>query len=299
MAAMSRDLDVAPHLGLIETEERGDIYQYVCNAVQEEINRIMCDRSHKFYGYAERWHNSGLMSRTLTKKPVMTRAYAATLYGIKEGVKDYVLGEEKADAFNELILECNWMGELIWNTMNKVISGPMAVMDYFQEVAKAIGKSGRAVEWITPSKNSCYYSPRKVKKKSLKISINRRQVSFAMQEPTEDVNARKLVSSIAPNIVHSFDASHLVLTTLKAYQEGVNDFAFVHDSFGTYFDGADLILKAAKEAWIDIYSENQLDRMYEEWCLLYPECDIPHWQEYIKMGELDAWGVENSDFFFA
>jgi len=123
--------------------------------------------------------------------------------------------------------------------------------------------------------------------------------TFVIKHSTDEINWNKLASSIAPNIVHSFDSSHLILTTNRCLSEGIDEFAFVHDSFATYPDKTEELLNCTKEAWIDMYSVNHLQRLYEEWCLIYPMCDIPHYTDYISMGDLNIEDVTGSDFFFA
>lgn len=298
LAAISLDSEVSPHLGLIDTEERGDIYQFVCDGVIRKIEAIL-NKQGKNHEWANHWKDSGLLTRKLTKKPVMTRSYSATLYGIKEGVREFILSEEKADCFEDLILESNWMGKLIWDTMNAEISGPMAVMEYFQKVAEVIGKAGKPLKWFAPSGMYCHYAPRKQKPVRIKVRINMKQKLYQMLESTDVINGAKLTSSVAPNIVHSFDASHLVMTTNRCLEKGVKDFAFVHDSFGTHPDAVADLLECTKEAWIEMYDQNQLERLYQEWCLSYPECEIPHWRGSVNMGTLNIEDVRNSDFFFA
>lgn len=298
LCALTNDDKVAPHVGLVETYEGGDIYQFVCDAVMKVVEQFKETGNETEQLWATQWLDSELINRSLTKKPVMTRSYAATLYGIKDGVKDHVLKEGKETLFNELILESNWMGQIIWDTMNEELKGPMLVMEYFKKVAKVVGEANKPLWWTTPSGMRCYYGPRKTKTKNLQININRRTKNYTLNTPTDDINKAKLQSSIAPNIIHSFDASHLIMTTIQAMSKGIQDFAYVHDSFGVKPDQVTPLLESIRRAWIDIYSTNQLERLYEEWVEMYPECDIPDWKMYVETGSLDAREVLKSDFFF-
>lgn len=66
LTAITKDEQVAPHVGLVYTEERGDVYQYVCDATIKQITG-----TGKF---SDEWISSGLMTRSLPKTPVMTRS---------------------------------------------------------------------------------------------------------------------------------------------------------------------------------------------------------------------------------
>ena len=299
LTALSRDEKIAPHVGLVPTEKKGDIYTYVCNGVMADVERILrAGESHSSYQYAKEWKSSGLINRKLTKKPVMTRSYAATLFGIKDGVKETILDNKKEEHFTDLIPSANYMGQSIWETMDKELYGAMAVMEWFKAVAKAIGKVQRPLTWTTPSGMLCYYAPRKMKSKSYNIVHNRKQTAYRVLQPTADIDGKKLSSSIAPNIIHSFDASHLVLTTNRCYSKGIKDFAFVHDSFGTHPDDAQLLLDITKQTFIDMYSEDYLAKLESEFKETYPDADIPPVDSFIKYGTYNPEQLKESDYFF-
>jgi hypothetical protein len=62
---------VAPHVGLIYTPERGDVYNYVL----DETIKIITGTG----DLASEWLSSGLMTRALPKLPVMTRSLIGVL----------------------------------------------------------------------------------------------------------------------------------------------------------------------------------------------------------------------------
>ncbi len=299
LTALSRDEKIAPHVGLVPTEKKGDIYTYVCNGVSDEVERILrAGEAHDYYLYAKEWKSSGLINRKLTKKPVMTRSYAATLYGIKEGVKETILDGKKEEHFTDLVPSANYMGQSIWETMDKELYGAMAVMEWFKGVAKSIAKVGKPLTWSTPSGMQCYYAPRKMKSKAYNIVHNRKQTNYRVLQPTSDIDGKKLTSSIAPNIIHSFDASHLVLTTNACYDHGIKDFAFVHDSFGTHPDDAQLLLDLTKETFIQTYSTDYLTALENEFKVNYPTAEIPTVSSYVNYGDYSVEQLRESDYFF-
>lgn len=228
----------------------------------------------------------------------MTKSYSATLYGIKDGVKETILDSHKEEHFSELVPASNYMGQLLWETMDKVLYGAVTTMEWFKAVAKAIGKVDKPLTWTTPSNMSCYYAPRKMKSKAYTVMHNRKKSAYRMLEATPEIDGKKLTSSIAPNIIHSFDASHLVLTANLCLEKGIKDFAFVHDSFGTHPDDAQLLLDITKETFIQIYSQDHLTRLEEEFKLNYPEAEIPSVSEFVSYGSYTVDSVKESDYFF-
>ena len=119
-----------------------------------------------------------------------------------------------------------------------------------------------------------------------------------MLQATSDIDGKKLASSIAPNIIHSFDASHLVLTTNACYNRGIRDFAFVHDSFGTHPDDAQLLLDLTKETFIETYSSDYLSKLEYEFNETYPDAEIPPVSKFVNYGDYNVDQVKESDYFF-
>ena len=80
----------------------------------------------------------------------------------------------------------------------------------------------------------------------LKLSINEEQ-------PEVDKKAQK--QGISPNFVHSLDGCHLRLTVVRALQEGITDFALVHDSFGVHAADTPRFFQIIREALVEMYEE--------------------------------------------
>jgi len=166
LCALTKDESIAKDLGLVPTEERGDIYGFVAKEVIADLTVLEGKPKHKNHDLAVTWLKSDLIDRNFLKAPVMTRSYAATLYGIKQGVQRYVKKAGKERLFEDLQGDCDFMGKKIWDVMDKCLARPMSVMNYFQAVAKTIGKSGQPLRWTTPTGMSCYHAPRKQKPKN-------------------------------------------------------------------------------------------------------------------------------------
>ena len=58
---------------------------------------------------------------------------------------------------------------------------------------------------------------------------------------------------MAPNFVHSMDASHLQLTVNRAAEAKISNFAMIHDSYGTSLAKAGLLFRLIRECFIEMY----------------------------------------------
>jgi DNA-directed RNA polymerase len=299
LAAITRDHIVAPHVGLVKTVERGDVYGYVCNSVIDHLKGMDLPISRE-------WLSSGLLDRKITKTPVMTRSYGAKLYGIKEGVNEFIIENEMEDHFSDTFKAGNWMGEVIWDSMSDSLRGPMAFMEWVQTCAGIIASVNLPLIWDNPAGMQCIQSPKVMKPKRVEVRLNGKLTTYQMITPTNKINSSKMMSGSSPNIIHSCDASHLSITTNRCEDHGIEDFAMVHDSFGCKPDDAPILLREAKEAWVDIYSQNWPEKWYQQWVAYLREngfyeaaAELPHYTDFFEMGDLDAKSVRDSDFFFA
>ena len=305
LAALTRDHLVAPHVGLIWTPERGDVYGYVNNDVIERITPLGCRMS-------DEWLRSELMTRSLTKTPVMTRSYGATIYGIKDGCKEFIEDQGKSAHFEDLFKSGNWMGERIWESMEGSLAGPMSFMEWAQKCAGIMAKANLPLPWTNPALAQCMQSPFETKRKEIKVKINGQAQSYYIMKHTNKIARAKAESSSSPNMIHSCDGSHLIGTTNHCVAKGIRDFAMVHDSFGTIPDHAEGLLDSTKDAWVEQYSEDWILRWYHEWVEFAiskgkPEvaAALPHpYKEdedgkFVIVGTLNIEDVRKSDFFFA
>jgi DNA-directed RNA polymerase len=68
--------------------------------------------------------------------------------------------------------------------------------------------------------------------------------SVMVAKETEDlpINCSKQKSAFPPNFVHSLDATHMLLTSLRMKESGLH-FAAVHDSYWTHAADVDVMRK--------------------------------------------------------
>jgi DNA-directed RNA polymerase len=96
------------------------------------------------------------------------------------------------------------------------------------------------------------------------------------------------------------DASHLQLTVNKCLNEGIADFAFIHDSYATHAANTDQLAYLLREAFIEQYGQyDVLENFYKEILQQLPPelaLEIP---PVPPKGKLDLEAVRKSKYFFA
>jgi DNA-directed RNA polymerase len=90
----------------------------------------------------------------------------------------------------------------------------------------------------------------------------------------------------APNVIHSLDAAHLAMTTVRC------DFPIttIHDSYGCLLADMPKLYRIVRETFVELYQDNPL----------YPIIDkIDGDLTYVDMGDLDVNLILESEYAFA
>ena len=95
--------------------------------------------------------------------------------------------------------------------------------------------------------------------------------------------------------MHSLDSSVLIKTVNLAKEKGIKNYTFVHDSFGTSPGHVDILNESIREAFVDMYKEDLLGKLYEE-LKQQSGLDLP---PPPALGNLDLNLVKESKYFFA
>ena len=128
---------------------------------------------------------------------------------------------------------------------------------------------------------------------------------------TGKLSASKMASAVAPDLVHSLDATLLMMTVEKAHANGVNKFKLVHDSFGTTAANIPKLNLAIREAAVEMSQGNY----FQEWAVEVTQSDnweeckskVNDWkgeEDYISdsdvaQGDLDLECIMNSEHIFS
>ncbi|RMZ76341.1 hypothetical protein DV738_g4985, partial [Chaetothyriales sp. CBS 135597] len=123
-----------------------------------------------------------------------------------------------------------------------------------------------SVIWTTPLKLPVV-QPYRINK-SAKITTNLQQISLVEPSVADAVNKRKQLQAFPPNFIHSLDATHMVLSALKAHELDLS-FSAVHDSFWTHAADVNTLNTLLREAFIRMHSEDIVGRLAAEFRMRY------------------------------
>ncbi|MGI0120212.1 DNA-directed RNA polymerase [Zooshikella sp. RANM57] len=209
-------------------------------------------------------------SRKLSKNAVMTFPYGSKQFGFTEQLKSRVIekalnGASNKKAIYYLIWEdsklqavsAGYLANLLYSAVCTTVDRAAQGMDWLQRIAKEVAKDGEPIRWQTLLGFPVEQSYWKTKSKAVNTSfLGKERVRFYIKKQTTVIDKEKQANAIAPNFVHSLDATHLLCTVLATPE--VQNWALVHDSFGTTAAKAGLLHRAIRHTFSSIYKNHDV-----------------------------------------
>ncbi len=235
---------------------------------------------------AKEWLDYGV-TRKVTKRSVMTLCYGSKKYGFSEQILEDTIYPEIGKnplAFSRPKQSARYLAELIWEAVSKVVVKAVEAMSWLQDTSallatdKNIKGDPIPTVWTTPAGFPVIQEYNKLSCKMLKMTLGdsikinvvdhgeKKELTnedlapqLSCREPIpHTLDTRKQRQGIAPNFVHSMDASHLMLTVGACVDKGVDAFAMIHDSYGTHAGKADILFKTVREVFVKTYTEHDV-----------------------------------------
>lgn len=241
------------------------------------------------------------IDRKLVKRSVMIVPYSGTRHACRAYIEEALQDKIKNGAENlfgdDLFQVTTYLAGHVWDSIAGVIQSARKVMQYVKEVGEVYTNHERHMEWVTPTGWLVLQQYKETEQKRIKTHINGEVVSLSFPREKEDsVHRRRTGLGSSPNFIHSLDAAALTKTINKASPH-MNDFAMVHDSYGTHSTYMPNLSEILRECFVQMYEENDvLQNLRNHAILTLDTQDVP---EPPAKGSLDISKVLDSQYFFA
>tara|TARA_B100000287_G_scaffold133111_1_gene125146 strand:- start:59 stop:574 length:516 start_codon:yes stop_codon:yes gene_type:complete len=171
-------------------------------------------------------------------------------------------------------------------------------MDFIGDIGKAYADKQLPMEWITPTNFLVVQDYPNLEKRRIKTWIDGSIVSLVARDPIENTVSKKdTVKAAAPNFIHSLDASALMRTVNTCLDQGVSQFAMVHDSYGAHSPELPRMQEILRHEFYSMYEDHDvLDDLRDHAITTLGHDNLP---ECPSRGSLDLKQVLKSDYFFA
>ncbi|WP_369933895.1 DNA-directed RNA polymerase [Xanthomonas tesorieronis] len=237
----------------------------------------------------------GLLTRGIVKQPVMTLPYGVT----KSGMRGQVLANAKKEGLSPSNEQAAYLGDVLWDCIGEVVVAARQAMDWLKDASKVASSSDLPIAWTTPAGFPVLQEYREDLGKTMDTHVGGKRVQLTLAIDGTKLDRRRQGLGISPNFVHSCDASHLMLTTCIAADNGIKSFAMIHDSYGTHAGNTAWLAAALRHAFVRQYEGNVLGDFRRELAEQLPSevaADLP---DIPPVGGLDLSAVLESAYFFA
>ena len=300
-AALRDDIGGAA-VNLVPSEVPSDVYQEVADLVIAKL-RLDLTISEKTI-MAQSCLDFGIDRKT-TKRSTMTLPYGSSLYSCKAFVLEWI--KEKAEKVElkgeENVLKgiemeaSKYLGSLVWDSIGEVVIAARDAMEWLRKTASVVCKEEQPLLWTTPDGLPIMQEYRNMKARRVETKFGQKLVYVTLSEKQDKLDSRRQANGVAPNWVHSMDATHLRMVVLYGKDNGLNSFAVIHDSFGTHACDTDMLSSCLREALVDLYSGDVLQDFKDEVTRFVSNTeDLP---DLPARGNLNLETIKQSDFVFA
>jgi DNA-directed RNA polymerase, mitochondrial len=329
LSAMTLDEVAGGLVNLVPNEKPADIYQHVANLLREDVERIAGGPSGDAAEHAQWWLDvfPDGFTRDMTKRQVMVLPYGGTkdsFFTYTRKWLDEVMppqtewdagSEEERSAYFKLRFQrLAFLVNRLWDIVKSQVRGGMGVMEWLQACAKHCTEANQPIVWVTPSGFVVRHFYGRVEEQCIKVKLDGSDHVLRRKVSTKDLDIQSQLRGIAPNFVHSLDASCLVTCINAVRRRGVTAFSAIHDSYGTHAADMWTLFAGLREAFVHTHNAQPL-REFRSRCQsirvgieMLNGAEDPMEADEIAdsvlprmpdLGDLDLDEVLRSDYFFA
>lgn len=225
--------------------------------------------------YAKSWKALGI-TRSLVKPNAMTWSYSATTYGfakqIQKELKDYFKSERanKDSVWRNKSYRRKasfYLATVNMIAVERVVKSGKAGMEFLQKVSNTMADQNHQFQYKTPlgfPVVHSYYEPQDTYKRNRMYYWDyeandgeggMKPTNSTRIQYSDSVDKRGAASGVAPNFVHSLDATILMKAVLNCKDIGISDMMVVHDSFSTTLDNVFEMREMISKAFVTTFED--------------------------------------------
>jgi DNA-directed RNA polymerase len=246
------------------------------------------------------------IKRKTIKRPIMTQVYGVTQYGMGKQVEEELTVQNKQHGL-WLPAEIKEMAQYIRDKINLSLgvtfSQTQKCREWLDQVTRLVWSCQPrdlrgAFMWTTPLGLIVRQPYRAAGETHMFTPTGYTRISGAMLEPA----SVKQLSALAPNLIHSLDATHLAMTALEMQRRGHKMMA-VHDSYWSHACNMPVMSQVLREQFVDLYTNydplTEVKEQWEEQFFLDLRRHGVRLPDPPERGKLDLQSVLKSDYFFS
>ena len=295
LSAMFRDEVGGKATNLTNNAKMEDIYANVAVAATRRLEAMLPKLEGEDHKIVSMWIAHGV-SRKAVKRAVMTTPYGVTERTATEYIVDDYLRENLGPTFDPKQYRdaAKLLMSAVWPAIGDVVVKGREAMDWLKKSARTIMRERASdtdiISWETPSGFPACQDYFTAEVHRINTWLHG-PIKIRVMSESDEPDAARHASGLAPNFVHSLDAAHLHLTTANAKAQGINSLAMIHDDYGTHAAHAQALFDTIRKEFVAMYLACDPPAML---AAKYPCISAPP-----AKGSLDIMEVLESDFFFS
>jgi DNA-directed RNA polymerase len=293
-SALLLDEDGAISVNLKPSDLPHDIYQIVADKVRMRFMG-MADNT-----LAKLWLAWGF-DRKATKRAVMIVPYSGTIFAAKDYTLEYLQSRPNCPFEEDDEIEAaDFFALHVWSAIAETVVSARQAMDWFRKLAQAVTAKNQPMQWTTPIGFPVQQDYRDSEQYRVHTRLGE-GVTFrpVLLRETDLLDKRKSAQGISPNVIHSLDANCLMLTVNRCKDEGVEDFAMVHDSYGVLAGHMETMYMALRQAFVDSYQHDVMSAFAKSSTARLTDKQRGKLPVAPAKGSFELESVKESKYFFA
>ncbi len=299
-SAMLRDPIGGAAVNLVPSDKPADIYQDVADVCTQRLRGLSLLPGADGEGAAhwvKLFESLSLegMPRELSKKPVMTLPYGSTPSACTASIFAWI--QEKAPKFFDErtnFRHALHLSPILWDSISDVVVAAREAMSWIQRASSVVTKKKQALRYESPLGFPIVQDNRQIKLKNIRTQIGGDLRVFLAQEKPE-LDGRKQRNGSSPNLIHSVDATHMMMVVNAGLEQGIDHFAMIHDDFGTHACDIDKFQQIIRRTFVTLHTDHDPLADFKERHETDHEITLPPLPE---RGTLDLQDVVSSPYFF-
>jgi DNA-directed RNA polymerase len=292
LSMLMRDEEGAKLTNVAAGDVPHDLYQAVADALVLHLKELEDPQAHIIL-------RSGLVTRKLVKVPVMTIPYGVTRFGITRNIDDALAKALFAAPALQKILPMSerremskWLTKHLMVVMEPFLGESRKAMTWLKEAVAPIAETLTPIQWITPSGFPVNNDYKMYKEVEVKTAVGDRFDYRRLLKELPEMDVKAAIRTIAPNFVHSLDASVAHLVAKELGDQGLS-FGIVHDCFFSHAASMDAVRKVVRHKYYDVFVKNQLENFSQQ---------LSHHGEIKKIPDLGRFSIDEllgSEYFIS
>jgi len=302
------------HYAAIFRDERGAVATNIVDGTRKDIYKAVAAESITILSdhvgaeedlEAKQWKRSLLpnINRDACKPLTMCLPYGISLFGATDAL---VALQDKGKLSNVYLTQdtpgmkkFRFLSSTIMQGVGTVVNSAIVGMDWLKDIDKAISKTKTSKEIRYKTKLGFpfiqqYY---KADRTQIEAFFGDVRIRLWSRNRTKSLDYRKSNTAIAPNFIHSQDATHLSMVALAAGRRGIKAFSFIHDSFGVHPGRTEEFRDIIRDEFVSLYSGDTLATFRDQMQAQFPDSELPP-VPYEEYGTLDINECKKSSYMF-